>query len=141
MRIARVLPLMLTALAMGCFEQPIVHIDRTDGSVAMSDASADGTIDPQAACQACMTAPEEPGPGCQTVVNACRLNEKCSGFIDCGLELQCFKGSKREVLSCGQPCLSRSGPLAPDDPAFLLVANFFQCTAYGPCGDICFQSE
>jgi hypothetical protein len=140
MGITRV-PLILIAIVGGCFEKPIVHVDKAGGPIAMPDASDDGRIDPEAACLACMTAPDEPGPGCQTVFDACKQNEKCSGFVDCGFELKCFTGSKREVLKCGEPCVARGGPLTPDNPAFLLVANFFQCTAYGPCGDICFQSE
>jgi hypothetical protein len=139
MRITRVLlPIMV---ACGCFEQPIVHVDKTEGPVVPPDASDDGEIDPQAACRACMAAPEDPGPGCQTVFSACRENPKCSLFIDCGFELQCFLGSKREVLSCGDPCLKRGGPLAPTDPAFLLAANFFNCAANGSCGEICFRSD
>ena len=141
MRLTRVVPLFVVAMACGCFEMPIVHVDKTEGPVVMPDASDDGRMDPQAACLACMNAPEEPGPGCQTVFSACKQNPKCSVFIDCGFELQCFQGSKRAVFACGQPCLSRIGGLTPDDPALLLASNFFQCVVNGPCGDICYQSE
>jgi hypothetical protein len=141
MRITRILPLVMVALACGCFEMPIVHVDKTAGPVATRDASDDGGTDPLAACRACMTAPDEPGPGCQSVVNACQQNPKCSGIIDCGFELQCIGGSKRAIFACGLPCVARVGVLTPDDPTLLLAANFFQCVANGPCGDICFQSE
>jgi len=141
MRIPSVLPLIVVALAGGCFEQPIVHVDKTEGPVVQPDASDDSGIGSQAACLACLIAPEEPGPGCQTASTACRQNEKCSIFIDCGFEQQCFKGSKRAVFACGQPCLARVGALTPEDPALLLASNFFQCAANGPCGDICFQTE
>jgi hypothetical protein len=141
MRIPLVLLLIVVPLTGGCFEQSIVHVDRTEGPVVQPDASDDSGIDPQAGCLACLMAPEEPGPGCQTVFNTCQQNEKCKIFIDCGYELQCFKGSKRAVFGCGQPCLARVGALTPEDPALLLASNFFQCATNGPCGDICFQTE
>ena len=141
LRITHVLPLVMVALPWGCFEMPIVHVDKTEGPVVGPDASDDGGMDPQAACRACLAAPDEPGPGCQTAFSACQQNPKCTVFIDCGFELKCFEGSKRAVLTCGLPCLSRGGVLTPDDPALTLASNFFQCAANGPCGDICFQSE
>jgi hypothetical protein len=63
MRFTHFVPLFLLALPCGCFERPIVHVDKTEGPVVGPDASDDSGMGIEAACFACMVAPDEPGPG------------------------------------------------------------------------------
>jgi hypothetical protein len=139
MRIIRFVFFAVAALPCACLEMPITHIDKSAVPIVDSDASADGG--PQAACAACMEAPEDPGPGCQPTFTACKDNPKCALIIKCGFERQCFQGSRREFMNCGLPCVTNNGVLTPDDPVLNLGATLFQCLANGPCGNLCFSSE
>ena len=141
MRVIRLALLCVAAWPSACLDMPITRIDKTKGPIVDTDAATDGPAGPQAACMVCMAAPEEPGPGCQTIYRTCREDAKCSVFIDCGFERECFQGSKKALFNCGLPCANIGGVLTPDDPALTLAANLFQCLANGPCGDICFSSD
>jgi hypothetical protein len=141
MRFIGLFLLFTAALPCACLEMPITRVDKTREPVIDSDAGADVNTDPQAACFACMAAPDEPGPGCETAFSACKGNEKCNIIIGCGFERGCFQGSKKGFLTCGLPCVTAGGVLTGDDPVLTLASNLFQCSANGPCGASCFSSE
>jgi hypothetical protein len=141
MRFMKSVLLLVAALSGACLEMPITHIEKTSGPVVDSDAGADAGTGPQQACSACMAAPDEPGPGCETAFLACKGNEKCNIIIQCGFERECFQGSRKGFLTCGLPCVTAGGVLTGDDPVLTLASTLFQCLANGPCGDICFSSE
>jgi hypothetical protein len=141
MYVVRWLLLAGIALPCACLEMPVTRISHTEGPVVTADASDDAATGPQAACLACMAAPDEPGPGCETKFLACKQDPKCSVIIDCGFERQCFQGSRRAFLGCGLPCVTSGGVLTGDDPILILASNLFQCLANGPCGNLCFSSE
>jgi len=140
MRFTKVFLLLLSALPGACLDMPITQLAKNEGPVKV-DAGGDADEGPQSACNACLKAAEDPGPGCQTTFDACKENSKCSVIIDCGFERQCFQGSRRAFLSCGLPCVAAGGVLTGDDPVLVLASNLFQCSANGACGDICFSSE
>jgi hypothetical protein len=141
MRFTGLLLLFIVALPCACLEMPITRVDKTRERIIDADAGADVNTDPQAACFACMAAPDVPGPGCETAFSACKINEKCDIIIQCGFQRQCFQGVQKEFLTCGLPCVTAGGVLTGDDPVLTLASTLFQCLANGPCASACFSTE
>src|SRR4051812_128531 len=111
MRIGKFSLIFVAALPCACLEMPITHIEKTKDPVVDADAGPDAGLGPQEACFACMSAPDEPGPGCESAFTSCKTNEKCDIIIQCGFERECFQGSRKGFLTCGLPCVMAGGVL------------------------------
>jgi hypothetical protein len=136
----------LTVLAViasftACLDMPITRISKTEDPVGRGDAGEDGDFDPQAACRACVAAPDEPGPGCEKVLSACQADPICNFLINCAFESVCFQGSRKAFLTCATPCLTKAGVMTGNEKVIEIASTLFTCAANGPCGDVCFSSE
>ena len=93
--------------------------------------------DPNAACKTCLETPDEPGPGCKSVLDSCQADQGCAGIYDCAFEKGCMAlPSLMEILICG---FINCNPnmLPPNDPSFNLASGIAQCSATKckpPCG-------
>jgi hypothetical protein len=132
--------LFLAALPCACLDMPITTMSNTGNPVIVPDGGPDSGQDPQAVCEACLRAPEVPGPGCQVPYDACVTSPGCRIIKDCAVELGCLQGSKKGFIGCVFPCLARV-VMTPEDPVLDLGSTLFQCLANGPCGDMCFSTE
>ena len=95
--------------------------------------------DPNAACKACLEAPEDPGPGCKGPVDACKADEMCAKIYDCGFENACWGlAAIPEIQICGyMKCIVPLG-LGLSDPSVALATAVVVCTIPkcnpNPCG-------
>ena len=128
-------------LPYACLEMPVTHLSKTEDRVVDIDAGEDGPTDPQVACRACITAPDEPGPGCLNNYNTCFENPQCKIMINCAFETQCYQGSRKAFLTCAYPCLEKAGIKTGNEDVITIASTLFTCSANGPCGNICFSSE
>jgi hypothetical protein len=130
----------VAALASACLDMPITQLAKTENPVAVPDAGEDAP-DPVAICAACIAAPEDPGPGCQTPNDACMAHPKCARMIQCAFDDRCILGPRKTFLGCGLTCLTKAGVETSDDSVLVLATTLFQCFANGPCGDVCFTGD
>lgn len=107
------------------------------GDVALHDGGAEVEAEASVSrCQACLTAPDQPGPGCATELAACKANAECAAAMACAFAKACFdRGSLSALISCGYPCAVEAG-ITLTDPAINLAYNLFQC-AGKTCGVQC----
>ena len=133
--------IVLAALPGACLEMPVTRELKIKNRVGAGDAGTDAATDPQAACLACMQAPEDPGPGCAIPFQVCFQDDRCAPLVQCAIDAQCLQGSRRLFVSCSVPCLTKGGVQTPDEYVLTIATNLFQCIANGPCGNICFTEE
>jgi hypothetical protein len=141
MRVVRSLILIaVVALPPACLDMPVTRLSKTDDPIVI-DAGEDGGSDPQVACRACITAPNEPGPGCLNNYTTCVEHPLCKIMINCAFDLQCYQGSRKAFLTCAYPCLEKAGITTGNEEVITIASTLFTCSANGPCGNICFSSE
>jgi hypothetical protein len=93
------------------------------------DAGADSSPDDGQACLACVSAPEEPGPGCAKKWVGCAEAERCAQVFTCAAARGCLASSALEQrLACSQPCFDEVGLKSTGDPIGLLVVDVSACT-------------
>jgi hypothetical protein len=121
----------------GCLDLPprIVVADAAvadDGETPMPDAGP-------SICIECITAPEDPGPGCGTAWNNCKDEPRCVGLVECTDQLRCFRISNlSQFLTCTQPCVEKYMLAGTTDPVYPLVTPIVFCTTgTGACVPIC----
>jgi hypothetical protein len=127
----------MAVLPSACLDMPIQRVAKVDKPRVEPDAGEDGGLTPAAACRACMAAPEDPGPGCQTPYDACVANGMCRAMIDCGFVDRCFLGPRRDFLTCATPCLTKAGVDNMNAEILGKASGLFFCLS-DACGNICF---
>ncbi|MET0592162.1 MAG: hypothetical protein ABW133_05655 [Polyangiaceae bacterium] len=95
--------------------------------------------DPYAACKACLEAPEVPGPGCKTAVDACKADESCLKVYECAFEQKCIGlPSVPEILLCGFTKCNTPLGVPYEHPATALAQALVVCEVPKcnpiPCG-------
>jgi hypothetical protein len=122
--------------AAGCLDATPVSVQST-----LFDASADADDGATAAmCNACVQAPDQPGPGCGSEQAACSALPVCKATVECATRAFCFeRGSLGALEQCGLPCAIDSG-IVLGDPAYTASLQVFSCVL-ASCGSACGLSE
>jgi hypothetical protein len=113
--------------------------DITRPDIMVDDSGDEPPPDPKVACKACLEAPDDPGPGCQSVVDPCKANENCLKIYDCALEKGCMqRPATQEIQLCGYTnCIAPAGIAITDLGVTLATAvaqcDFEKCNP-NPCG-------
>ena len=123
---------LLTASLPGCINadpSPFLNLDASPPIMrpdVVRDTADD--VDPQAVCRACLTAPEDPGPGCGSIISACVADEKCNLVYECGFRRDCWSlPTPTDIFNCGFPCFAEAGITSINDPSVPLVQPLSPC--------------
>ena len=133
--------ILLAASHPGCIDaNPSTFPDPDAGPVIVRPDVVRDTADDadlHAACRACLTAPEDPGPGCGSALAACVANEKCEKIYECGFHRDCWSlPTQTDIINCGFPCFAEAGVTDFADPAVTLIQAVSPCVL-GPCQPAC----
>jgi hypothetical protein len=128
LRFAETLLLLLSALAAeACDDPSFIAVEAPEaGAAAKKDAGGEGGFD-VAACQACLNAPDMPGPGCQTEIQACEALTDCAPLLPCSAAMNCYGLTQAGFINCGLPCGTASDISAAMGPGFTAAVAYFMC--------------
>jgi hypothetical protein len=95
-------------------------------------------VTPSAACLACLTTPDVPGPGCGDEIAYCLKWPTCHRSYDCSLQGGCIGGAVKLLVGCLPACTRAAGFDSVNDPGREAGLSVFQCLTRGGCASVCF---
>jgi hypothetical protein len=134
MRSTQALVLLAFALAVGACDDPTPLVVDS-GPSPVADATAESGFD-LAACEACLMAPDKPGPGCQNEIVACEANAQCASLQACSKAMHCLGQTATGYLNCDLPCTGDGGLAIGSGPGYTAAAGVFMCVT-GACSHAC----
>jgi hypothetical protein len=138
MTMLRLLPLMSFCLLAACRSLDPTVLEQETPPAPTYDAGTDAAAALKA-CNDCLAAPNDPGPGCADQYRACHADPQCDAQQECYAANCSWAIASADVFACGSQCFADLG-VAPGDPASLLSYDIYLCST-GACKSVCFPTE
>src|SRR5687767_12928729 len=90
----------------GCMDLRVIHVDEPviDAGSLDVERDPDAPADGPSACESCVRAPPDPGPGCGDKFATCVADRGCGMTMECALRKGCSElGDRAAIISCGAP--------------------------------------
>jgi hypothetical protein len=118
-------------LGLGCTDTTPIDVPPKEGGVI--DAGGDARARPE--CHACISAPDDPGPGCGDELAACFGTMYCGEIYECAYALGCvFEATYEDSLLCAiRPCGKINNAYLDSLTAATKLTECF----HKACADVC----